>query len=60
MISPAYARGYDLKLARDAYTIVLAFEEGFPLSTVNQMLGRGCRSLGVACGAYFTYTLDRS
>jgi hypothetical protein len=32
---------------------------GFPLSTVNQMLGRGFRSLGVACGGYFTFELDQ-
>jgi hypothetical protein len=25
---------------------------------VNQMLGRGCRSLGVACGGDFTLQLD--
>jgi hypothetical protein len=24
------------------------------------MLGRGCRSLGVACGGYFTFQLDRN
>ena len=55
----AYARGNDLKLARGAYTIVLTFEADFPLSSVNQVLVRGCRLLRVACGGCFTFMFDR-
>jgi len=54
------ARRFDLKLAKDAYVIIASQGDGFPHSIVNQMLGCGCRSFGVANGAYLTCRLHRS
>lgn len=49
------ARGYDLKLGKDASVLVLADDKGYPWSLVNQMFGRGSRSFGVSRGFYFTH-----
>ena len=54
MIGLKFARGYDLKLAKDASVLVLAYDQGFPWSMLNQMFGRGSRSFGVSRGFYFT------
>ena len=58
LIIPAYARGHDLKLARHLNDSAF-IRGGLQLSSMNQMLGYGCRSLGVACGGYFTFSYDR-
>lgn len=55
MIGTKWSRGYDLKLAKDALVLVLAYENGFPWSQVNQMFGRGSRSFGISRGYYFTW-----
>ena len=47
-------RGFDLKLARDAYVFILVIKKGFALSEVRQMLGRGSRAFGTCTGAYYT------
>lgn len=55
VIGTKWSRGYDLKLAKDAIVLVLAYEQGFPWSQVNQMFGRGSRSFGISRGFYFTW-----
>lgn len=55
VIGTKWYRGYDLKLAKDALVLVLAYEDGFPWSQVNQMFGRGSRSFGISRGYYFTW-----
>ena len=52
-----YARGFDMKLAKDAFVMILSIEKNLPWSVVNQMVGRGCRSFGVADGCYYTCKL---
>lgn len=55
VLATKWCRGYDLKLAKDAIVLVLAYEKGFPWSKVNQMFGRGSRSFGISRGYYFTW-----
>lgn len=54
MLHESLARGFDLKLLRDAHVFILAREKDFALSDVTQMIGRGCRSFGVAEGFYYS------
>jgi|LakMenEpi03Aug12_release.lakeMendotaPanAssembly.Ray.scaffolds.fasta_scaffold3388600_1 hypothetical protein len=44
-----------MKLVLDAFVGIAAFDKGFPLSVVNQVLGRGCRSHGTARSCHYTY-----
>jgi hypothetical protein len=39
----------------DAFAVIAAIVKGFPLSLVNQMLGRGGRSHRTGCGCFYTY-----
>lgn len=55
VLDPQFARGYDLKLSKDAAVLIMQYRNGFPLSVVKQMVGRGCRSFGQALGKYFNY-----
>jgi len=55
VVAVDFARGYDLKLARDAHVFVVAYENGFSISQVKQMVGRGSRAFGQAEGTYYTY-----
>jgi len=45
-ISTEFCRGYDLKLMKDAYVLVIANGQELTVSKINQMLGRGNRSQG--------------
>ena len=58
ILSPQYARGYDLKLTQDAQVFIVTFDKLFPLSTVNQMVGRGSRSFGVSSGQFYSTRLN--
>lgn len=49
------ARGIDIKLEEDAHVLIIGRKRGIKWSVVLQMVGRGCRSLGIATGTYFTY-----
>lgn len=44
LITPLYARGYDLKLAEEAFVVVVANDKLLKISDIYQMLGRGSRS----------------
>ena len=55
VIHEVLSRGYDMKLAKDAYVYMVALDKGFPLSKVHQMLGRGSRAFGQCRGAYYTF-----
>ena len=59
VIATKRSRGFDLKLAKDAIVLVLAYDEGFPWSQVNQMFGRGSRSFGISRGYYFTWKFPK-
>ena len=50
-----FARGFDFKLAKDAYVMIVSQKEGIALSEIKQMIGRGSRAFGQATGAYYTY-----
>lgn len=50
-----FQRGFDMKMAVDAYVMIFATEKGYKMSEIEQMIGRGSRAFGMASGAYFTY-----
>lgn len=58
VLSRLYCRGLDIKLLQDAITVVLASSKGFSWSTLTQMAGRSCRSLGVSECIYFNHTTN--
>mgnify|MGYP003336363124 CR=1 FL=1 len=60
VIHKKYARGFDMKLLKDAFVMILSIKINLPWSVVNQMVGRGCRSFGVADGCYYTTQLTQS
>lgn len=57
MISPDFARGLDIKCSKSSHTFVVSMKGKFALSTVRQMIGRSCRSMGVSVGSFYTFGL---
>ena len=43
-----------MKLAADAYVVIVSSGKEITMSEVQQMLGRGCRSFGIAQGCFYT------
>lgn len=49
-IGREFARGFDIKLAKDARVIIIANDDTLCYIEVFQMVGRGCRTQGKAEG----------
>ena len=53
VMEPSQSRGTDLKLGKDAHACIIQFDRGYAWSETNQIVGRACRSFGVATGTYY-------